>query len=263
MSGSDRSGFALALRRFAWWLLSPAAYASATLAARTRCRVLIGPFRGMRYRFSDVARVRLDGALQVGSYELEVHERVEELIELEPRLIVNVGAAAGYYCVGLANRLPEARVLAYETEADNRAAARSLAAVNRVAERIELRGTCDLDEFSGLEEELSGERVAVVMDCEGLELELLDPGAVAWLAGATVLAELHPSVEARMAETLAERLGETHAVTIVASRERWASSLPELWRMPGLRNVDRELLVAEHRHGEQQWLWASPLRPAP
>src|SRR5205085_1289587 len=83
-----RVPLALSLRRFAWWLLSPAAYANAAIAARTGRRVLLGPFGGMRYPFSLVARMRFDGALQVGSYEREVHEAVEGLIASEPDVVV-------------------------------------------------------------------------------------------------------------------------------------------------------------------------------
>ena len=77
-----------------------------------------------------------------------------------------------------------------------------------------------------------------------------------------MLVELHPSVDPEMAATLSGRLADTHEVELIDSRERWASSFPELWEMPRLRNVDRELLVAEHRHGHQQWLWARPLAAA-
>ena len=259
MPPTRRVPLALSLRRFAWWSLSPAAYANAALAARTGRRVLLGPFRGMRYPFSLVARVRFEGALQVGSYECELHDAVESLIAADPGIVVNVGAAGGYYCCGLARRLPGARVIAYETVAENRAGTLRLAAENSVEGRIEMRGTCTLDEFAALDGELGPARVAVVMDCEGLEAELVDPERVGWLRAASLLVELHPSVDPEMAATLGDRLAGTHEVELIDSRERWASSFPELWEMPRLRNVDRELLVAEHRHGHQQWLWARPV----
>ena len=98
------------------------------------------------------------------------------------------------------------------------------------------------------------------MDCEGLEAELVDTERVGWLREASLLVELHPSVDPEMAATLSRPArGDTRG-RADRSRERWASSFPELWRMPRLRNVDRELLVAEHRHGHQQWLWAQPVR---
>ena len=39
---------------------------------------------------------------------------------------------------------------------------------------------------------------------------------------------------------------------------RWASRFPELWSVHGLRQIDRELVVAEYRQGIGEWLWAVP-----
>lgn len=251
--------FLLALRRFVWWLLSPAAYANVALARRTKCRVLFGPFEGVRYPPTLVTGMLLEGAMQVGSYEAELHPAVEELIAAQPATVVNVGAASGYYAVGLAVRLPDATVIAFESEAENRRGCARLAAANNVAARLELRGNCGLREFAALAAEVGDEReVAVVLDCEGLELELVDPARFTWIERASLLVELHPSVDPASATVLAERLEATHECELIEASERFGSSFHQLWELPGLRDVDRELLVAEHRHGPQSWLWAKP-----
>ena len=61
-----------------------------------------------------------------------------------------------------------------------------------------------------------------------------------------------------MAAKLEGRLEATHDTLVIDTQPRWASHIPELWQLPGLRDIDRELLVAEYRHGQQQWLWATP-----
>ena len=58
-------------RRALSWLLSPTAYATARVAAASRCRVLTGPFAGMRYPPGFVVRQLFGGPYQVGSFELE------------------------------------------------------------------------------------------------------------------------------------------------------------------------------------------------
>ena len=247
-----------AARDLIWWLLSPYAYATAALAVRTRCRVLVGPFAGMRYPFGSVTRMLLYGPSQVGCYERELHPVVEEMIATGPGLVVNVGAAGGYYAVGLARRLPGADVIAYESEPGRRAAVSRLAALNRVESRVDIRGTCTVAELAALAPSLAGRRACVVLDCEGAESELVDPEAVPWLAGASLLAELHPSVDPGIAALLERRLADTHETRLITAEQRWASQIAELWQMPGLRDIDRELLVAEYRHGIQQWLCATP-----
>lgn len=247
------------LRRFSWWALSPAAYANVVLARRTGCRVLLGPFAGMRYPPTLVTGMILEGAMQVGSYEAELHDAVEGLIEADPSVVINVGAAGGYYAVGLARRLGGATVIAYETVAENRDGCRQLAEANVVADRVGLRGTCDAEEFAGLGAEAGGDTaIAVVMDCEGLELELVDPERFEWLRRASLLVELHPSIDPESGTKLAARLDASHECELIDARERFSSSFHQIWTMPGLRNVDRELLVGEHRHGLQSWLWARP-----
>lgn len=249
-----------AVRDWVWWLLSPYAYATARLALRTRARVLIGPFAGMRYPFGLVARMLFYGPAQVGCYEQELHPVIEEIVATRPDLVINVGAAGGYYAVGLSRRLSAADVIAYETEAARRDAVAKLASLNGVAERVDLRGTCTVADLAALAPTGPGRRTCLVMDCEGAEADLLDPEAVPWLADASVLAELHPSLDREIGSRLSSRLGASHETRLISAVPRWASHIPAAWEMPGLRDIDCELLVAEYRHGVQQWLWATPRR---
>jgi hypothetical protein len=245
-------------RRLASWLASPLAYPSVQIARQTRCRVLLGPFARTRYPFSFLARNLFLGPPQVGSYEGELHPVVERIVASEPEVLVNVGAAEGYYTVGFARRLPELEVVAFEAEPAIAAAASRLAELNGVAGRVEVRGACTTDELAELDSRLAGKRVCVLMDCEGCERELADPGLAPWLESASFVVELHTSVDAEIETLLEQRFGTTHETRVVRARPPWASQWPELMRLRGLRPIDRELLVAEFRHGGQDWLVATP-----
>jgi hypothetical protein len=244
------------IRKFIWWLLSPFAWGSALVARHARCRVLSGPFAGLRYPPSFVCRLLFHGPYQVGSFELELHPAIERIVTAGPATVVNVGAAEGYYAVGLAVRLPRARVVGFELDPALRAAAARLAALNGVGERIELRGLCTESELAAL---AADEPTCVIMDCEGAEAALADPDAVPWLARATLLIELHPAADAGIRSTLEARFADSHALEPIASRIRRASEF-DRWLQPirGLRRIDRELLVAEFRDGSQDWLLAIP-----
>lgn len=256
-NGPSRLG---AARDLAWWLLSPYAYPTTVLALRTRRRVLLGPFAGMRYPFAAVIRMGFAGPAQVGCYECELHDAVEEIVASGPERVINVGAGAGYYAVGLARALPEAEVIAYETDPARRAAVSRLASLNGVEARVGVRGTCTPATLAELGSELELERrsASVVMDCEGAESELLEPDSVGWLSGASVLVELHPTVDPEIAAKLEQLLRPTHETRLIAAQPRWSSQFYEVWELPALREIDRELLVSEFRHGIQQWLWATP-----
>jgi hypothetical protein len=246
-------------RKLAWWALSPFAYGTTLVARHSRCRVLAGPFTGLRYPPSFVPRLLFHGPYQVGSFELELHPAIERIVADAPETIVNVGAAEGYYAAGMALRLPEAEVIAFELDPGLRQAAARLAALNGVAGRLELRGLCTAAELADLEPRVGAGPVAVIMDCEGAEATLADPEAVPWLVRASLLVELHPAAEAGIRETLEHRLAPTHELELIAGTTRRASQFDSrLQPIRGLRRIDRELLVAEFRDGSQDWLFAAP-----
>ena len=212
----------------------------------------------MRYPFSFIPQNLFLGPFQVGSYEGELHPVVEQIVAAAPRVVVNVGAAEGYYAVGLARRLPDLQVIAFEAEPAIASAGNRLAALNGVEDRIESRGECTPAELASLERRLEGSTVCVVMDCEGCEGALADPAHAEWLARASLLVELHTSIDGEIEAELTERLAPTHETAAIRARPPWASQWTELMKLRGLRQIDRELLVAEFRHGGQDWLWATP-----
>lgn len=246
------------LRRLASWLASPLAYPSVQIARQTRCRVLLGPFAGMRYPFGFLPRGLFLGPSQVGSYESELHETVERIVAAAPAVVVNVGSAEGYYATGLARRLPDLEMIAFEAEPALRAAAGRLAELNGVAARVDLRGECTAAALAELEPVIGDRPACVVMDCEGCEGTLADPESVPWLARASILIELHPSIDAGIEQRLEARFAPAHETEVIRGRSPWAARWEELSRLRGLRQIDRELLVAEFRHGGQDWLWATP-----
>jgi hypothetical protein len=245
-------------RRLASWLASPLAYPSVQIARQTRCGVLLGPFAGMRYPFSFVAQGLFIGPFQVGSYEGELHPTIERIVAAAPQVLVNVGAAEGYYAVGLARLLPAIEAIAFEAEPAIAVAGERLASLNGVADRVEARGECAPAELAALEPRVAGRSVCVIMDCEGCEGELADPENAPWLERASLLVELHTSIDAEIEPRLVERFAATHETAVIRARPPWASQWAELMRLRGLRQIDRELLVAEFRHGGQDWLWATP-----
>ena len=248
------------LRECATWLSSPAAYASVQIARQTRCGVLRGPFAGMLYPRDLVPRGLFPGPYVAGSFECELAPIIEEIIAAEPEVLVNVGSAQGYYAVGLGRAVWEMAVIAYEGDPVMRAAARRIALLNEVEPRVDALGLCTPGELAGLERRLDQRSVCVVMDCEGAEAELVDIDAVPWLARASLLVELHGAdgADGGSRPLLERRLSGSHELRIVHGEPRWASRFPELWSVHGLRQIDRELVVAEYRQGIGEWLWAVP-----
>jgi hypothetical protein len=218
-----------ALRR---WRRLQAAARARRLAALTRAfvswhglTVSGGPFAGLTY--PDASATSLIPKL-LGVYERELHRALEAAIGAEPEVIVNVGAADGYYAVGLARRLPTATVHAFEADAGQRGLLERVAAANGVDLRI--GGTASVEDVGG---------ALVFMDCEGCEAALLQPDR---LGSATVIAELHDFVEPGIAEAIVARFAATHEVELVPTGPQ-----------PPERVDAVALALSEYRPGPMRW----------
>lgn len=209
--------------------------------------VLHGPFAGLEYG-EDVTQA----AKLAGVYERELHGAVEELVAAAPGVVVNVGCGEGYYAVGLARRLPQSAVLAHDLNPDERSRCADLARRNGVADRVDVRGLCDVDALNAL----PADGVALVLDCEGAELDLLRPDLVPAMASWPVLVELHDFDGLEASTTIPARFARTHEVVRLEPEPRRGDEAPEFARW------DRDDAVAvldEHRpHGLTSWAWMRP-----
>jgi precorrin-6B methylase 2 len=216
---------------------------SETYIARRGLCVQSGPFQGMQYVSEGSGSTLLPKL--AGSYEAELAPMLARAIEAGYDRVIDIGCAEGYYAVGFAMRLPEATVLAYDTDPHARRLCRRLAGVNRVLDRVFVRGRCTP---ATLEKEISG-RTLVICDCEGYEAELLDPVKAPALTKADIVVEFHDHAVADVSTTVATRFRQTHAVSLISTSERDPSSYPAVSFLP----VEGQLLaLSEFRHGLPQ-----------
>jgi hypothetical protein len=222
-------GYPRALRRWRGaqgaWRSRRREYATRRFVAWHGLTVSGGPFAGLRY--PGLGPQSLAPKL-LGAYERELHGAVEDAIRARPGTIVNVGAAEGYYAVGLARRCPGAKVVAYEADAEQRALLAEMAAVNSVA--VEIKGTASREDLAA---------DLVVMDCEGCERALL-----AEALDATVIVELHDVYDPGVGDEIVRRFAATHDVNVI----------PTGPQPPGNR------LLSELRPGPMRWAVMTPRR---
>jgi hypothetical protein len=190
-----------------------------------------GPFAGLRY--PDATATSLIPKL-LGAYERELHAAIERAVAGQPEQIVNVGAADGYYAVGLARRCPAATVHAFEADPRERELLERVARANGVTLRI--GGTATLEHLRAL----PAGGTLVVIDCEGCETTLLDPGQVPLLRTATIVAELHDF--AVPADPVVARFADSHDVTLIPTGAQ-----------PPERGSPVALALSEYRPGPMRW----------
>src|SRR5262245_24582329 len=74
--------------------IRPIGYLTQLTRRRTGCRVLHGPFKGMKYGRDAIGSAYIPKL--VGIYERELTKIINMICERPPELIVDVGAAEGY-----------------------------------------------------------------------------------------------------------------------------------------------------------------------
>jgi hypothetical protein len=209
-----------------------------------------GPFRGMK--FIPISAGSMLAPKLLGTYELEIQHLVEDAIAREPDLIIDVGTAEGYYAVGLALRLPETRVVGFDTDRRAQHLLARMAKLNRIGDRLDIRGECTpaaLNTLLG-----TCRNPLIVCDCEGYEDMLLDPAAASNLSRASILAELHDCYHPTVSERIARRFAPTHDVQTIKSRPRTMGDYPL-----GVGTTDRAIdLMNEVRPSGMNWQYMLP-----
>ncbi len=203
-----------------------------------------GPFFGMAYLDVPLGRQLVPKLL--GSYELELHPILYSAPARRYRSVVNIGCGEGYYAVGLARMLSGVTVHAFDSDARARQLCRRLAEINKVADRIVIGATCT----AALLGAVLANMTLLICDCEGCEVELLDPAKVPGLAHCDILVELHDLDDPRISEAVIQRFRATHDVQFIdhAGRDPGRYSI-----LRGLGQIDQFLALWEGRAGPTPW----------
>ena len=211
-------------------------------------KVLHGPFAGMV--FFESIRDCVPTHKLLGTYEMELIAVVDQAASTPYDVIVDIGAAEGYYVVGLALRNPTASVVAFEAQPQLHSLIEELATKNNVREQITINGLCDSDSLRSVLRE--GARTLILCDIEGAEELVLDPSSVAALREADLLVESHDHLAPGVTELLQSRFSATHTIEVIPCERRSSSD----W--PSDVECDADLAVAamdECRHENSKWLW--------
>jgi hypothetical protein len=203
-----------------------------------------GPFAGMTYVSEAICSSLVPKLL--GSYEAELHPVLAEVFARNYETVIDIGCAEGYYAIGSAMRLPEARVLAFDINPRARDLCVRLAQANKVADRVQVEGECNHGRLRGL----ISERTLIICDCEGCELQLLDPALVPELRNCDLILELHDMIDPRITATTIARFDATHDITLIDAVDRDPGAFPLLREFSPLT---QRAAVAEFRGEAMQW----------
>jgi len=215
-----------------------AASCAPAVARRLGDTVLRGPFRGLQY--PETRRASSDRLRKLlGAYEAELHPVLEEVCRRPRQTVINIGAAEGYYAVGLARRLPDATVYAFERDPAAVAALVHLARLNGAAERVLIRGCCTREALARCP---MSPGTFVVSDCEGCEYDVLQPAVIPALLFCDFLIELHRRRDLSPRQHFSALFAKTHRLEFIEVQRHGPNAYPEL---AGCSTEEREALLFE------------------
>jgi hypothetical protein len=219
---------------------------------RTGRTVVAGPFHGMRYVETSVLSVYYPKLL--GVYERELHLVIDSIVRTRPNHVIDIGAAEGYYAVGLARALPDAAIVAFEQTDEGRHLLAAMAVLNGVSDRVQILGRCEPSDLA--RQLVHPADTVVVCDVEGYEESLLDPNAVPALRSTRVLVELHEFARRGITDLLRQRFEPTHRITHITQTARTRDDYPyNSWYTRLLPRSYAIYLVDEFRPEQMSWFW--------
>ena len=211
--------------------------------------VQTGPFQGLRYLPYACGSTHVPKLL--GSYEKELHSVVLQSLSREPKQVIDVGAAEGYYAIGYAMRLPEANVIAYDTDRIAQKACSELARLNGVHGRVCIEGACTATTLAPV----LSPRTLVFCDCEGFEYTLLADLDPKIMASVDLIVELHQSRETDPRIWFDLKYSATHDVTLIHAKDRDLTE-SEIKMIATWPDQDKLLAVNEFRNDGLLWGYA-------
>ena len=218
-----------------------------TLLQQQGTVVMQGPLAGMDFLSQSAEGCHI--AKLLGCYEQPLQPFIEQAITNAYPTILNIGCAEGYYAVGMAKRMPNTQVLAFDLNPKAQEVCAALAQKNAVSDRVKVGALFKPEDF----ETHRNQKVLVLCDIEGAENELLNPEAAPALKGMDIIVESHECLIPGITKVLIDRFKDTHQITLINDDgQRNLQQAPQWFN--NLAHLDQLLATWEWRSGATPWL---------
>lgn len=217
-----------------------------------------GAFRGMRLsKISGWCKAELASML-LGMYEREVVQYLANLPYRARENFVNVGAAEGYFAIGMLHAELSVRTICFELSETSRESMRDGSSLTRNGQNLTLFGLADenfLDKVEGVHG-FEYDNSVFLIDVEGAELEILTDDGLRRMARANIVIETHAMMVSEQEQMEFEKLcSKYHRVSEIRTEGRNPGEFFELDSWP---DNHRWAICSEGRPERGRWLVLSP-----
>ena len=220
--------------------------------------VKYGPFQGLRLNRKTWWGQSDLGAQCLGLYEKEILDEIDRQQKGKHQTFIDIGAADGYYAVGMLSAGIVDHVISFEISEAGRAAITENWANNGNPGAITLHGEANHASLKLIPSHVLNNAL-VLIDIEGHEFELLTTEVIQQLQFSEVIIEIHNWIddfETRYAQLLRD-LAKYFNIEKLAPVERNTASFSEL---RSYTDDNRLLLVSERRPCLMRFLKLTPLK---
>ncbi len=214
-----------------------------------------GPFKNMAYPSLNF-KADLFYPKLIGSYESEIQSHVDKLCKQNYSEIINIGCAEGYYAVGMAMRMSNTKVYAYDISEEEQRMCREMAELNKVKDRVIIGGEYTA---SDLKNRKFVGKTLIMCDCEGAEKNLFTPQNIHNLRHCDFLIEMHDLFDITISTYLTNLLKDTHVLEFVKSIDTIEKAKTYDYPIAeGLSLQQKKELYSENRESIMEWViaWA-------
>lgn len=212
-----------------------------------------GFFQGMKYPSYDSVCSTIFPKI-IGSYEAELNEVLQQIIQNNYDVIIDVGCAEGYYAVGLAMKT-NAAVFAYDTDENARKLCLEMATLNGVEQKIQIKEAFSIENIKVLD---AAKKILIICDCEGYEKTLFTKESIPYLKNTDVLIETHDFLDMTISSTITALMTDSHVVQTIASLDDNLKA--KYYQYNEIMQQDiyiKKELLKEVRPCTMEWIWAT------
>jgi hypothetical protein len=225
---------------------SPREIATEIVIKESKGIILSGPFKGMIWNPSNVSWGDDVASQLLGIYEEEISDAIYESISTNPSTIINLGCADGYYLIGLALQIKNAKAIGVDISQSAINSSLENAKINNVEVEMFLETPMNLPDNS-----------LWLVDVEGAEKEIMDPVIRPELLTATMIIEIHNHEDPEIESVIRNRFNKTHSITKFSSGGRNPNKFDFLTRQ---KDSIKWSIVSEGRFSFQEWLFLKPIQ---
>jgi len=214
-------------------------------------KIAYGPFKGVGINNHSAWSGTKDiGPKIFGLYENQI---LNWIYQKKFDLLIDVGAADGYYALGMLSQKIARRAVTFEISVNDREITKSSAIINNVDDLIFIKGEATSSEI--IEVLKSCSNGLIIMDIEGGEYNLITRELLEAAKNYCLVIEIHEVVDKDIQENMLNLCREFHHFEELTSLER---VFPRDKFTEKLTDNERSLLLSEGRPYAMTWVALSP-----